>query len=199
MRLNTSSTKRFLVCIHLSTAVSLSSFVLLCPPSLTLTLFLFDFLLPSSFSCFLALPASTKLSDLLGVVRRGSGPAADGEGSTSTPSPTPQTPNIPMQSKYKAGAILNMELYVCVRTWLLCNEHPLYIFAYMEDMEQIYPVRGMSRTNRACLWDFILTLWAAESAAAIMPHFLNVDNMAVLFALPCAIMKLKFDQIGNLK
>ncbi|XP_053085031.1 calcium/calmodulin-dependent protein kinase (CaM kinase) II beta 1 isoform X14 [Pangasianodon hypophthalmus] len=41
--------------------------------------------------------ASTKLSDLLGVVRRGSGPAADGEGSTSTPSPTPQTPNIPMQ------------------------------------------------------------------------------------------------------
>ncbi|XP_053085020.1 calcium/calmodulin-dependent protein kinase (CaM kinase) II beta 1 isoform X3 [Pangasianodon hypophthalmus] len=41
--------------------------------------------------------SSTKLSDLLGVVRRGSGPAADGEGSTSTPSPTPQTPNIPMQ------------------------------------------------------------------------------------------------------
>ncbi|XP_060763315.1 calcium/calmodulin-dependent protein kinase (CaM kinase) II beta 1 isoform X16 [Neoarius graeffei] len=41
--------------------------------------------------------ASTKLSDLLGVVRRGSGPAADGEGSASTPSPTPQTPNIPMQ------------------------------------------------------------------------------------------------------
>ncbi|XP_046697414.1 calcium/calmodulin-dependent protein kinase (CaM kinase) II beta 1 isoform X10 [Silurus meridionalis] len=41
--------------------------------------------------------ASTKLSDLLGVVRRGSGPAADAEGSASTPSPTPQTPNIPMQ------------------------------------------------------------------------------------------------------
>ncbi|XP_058230434.1 calcium/calmodulin-dependent protein kinase (CaM kinase) II beta 1 isoform X8 [Hemibagrus wyckioides] len=41
--------------------------------------------------------ASTKLSDLLGVVRKASGPAADGEGSTSTPSPTPQTPNIPMQ------------------------------------------------------------------------------------------------------
>ncbi|XP_047675048.1 calcium/calmodulin-dependent protein kinase (CaM kinase) II beta 1 isoform X14 [Tachysurus fulvidraco] len=41
--------------------------------------------------------ASTKLSDLLGVVRKGSGPVADGEGSTSTPSPTPQTPNIPMQ------------------------------------------------------------------------------------------------------
>ncbi|TSN86038.1 Calcium/calmodulin-dependent protein kinase type II subunit beta [Bagarius yarrelli] len=41
--------------------------------------------------------ATTKLSDLLGMVRRGSGPAADGEGSTSTPSPTPQTPNIPMQ------------------------------------------------------------------------------------------------------
>ncbi|XP_060763316.1 calcium/calmodulin-dependent protein kinase (CaM kinase) II beta 1 isoform X17 [Neoarius graeffei] len=41
--------------------------------------------------------SSTKLSDLLGVVRRGSGPAADGEGSASTPSPTPQTPNIPMQ------------------------------------------------------------------------------------------------------
>ncbi|XP_053466294.1 calcium/calmodulin-dependent protein kinase (CaM kinase) II beta 1 isoform X7 [Ictalurus furcatus] len=41
--------------------------------------------------------ASTKLSDLLGVVRRGSGPATDGEGSASTPSPTPQTPNIPLQ------------------------------------------------------------------------------------------------------
>ncbi|XP_047675054.1 calcium/calmodulin-dependent protein kinase (CaM kinase) II beta 1 isoform X22 [Tachysurus fulvidraco] len=41
--------------------------------------------------------SSTKLSDLLGVVRKGSGPVADGEGSTSTPSPTPQTPNIPMQ------------------------------------------------------------------------------------------------------
>ncbi|KAI5613061.1 calcium/calmodulin-dependent protein kinase type II subunit beta isoform X7 [Silurus asotus] len=41
--------------------------------------------------------ASTKLSDLLGVVRRSSGPAADAEGSASTPSPTPQTPNIPMQ------------------------------------------------------------------------------------------------------
>ncbi|XP_017306951.1 calcium/calmodulin-dependent protein kinase (CaM kinase) II beta 1 isoform X5 [Ictalurus punctatus] len=41
--------------------------------------------------------SSTKLSDLLGVVRRGSGPATDGEGSASTPSPTPQTPNIPLQ------------------------------------------------------------------------------------------------------
>ncbi|XP_062873624.1 calcium/calmodulin-dependent protein kinase (CaM kinase) II beta 1 isoform X11 [Trichomycterus rosablanca] len=41
--------------------------------------------------------ATTKLSDLLGAVRRGSGPAADGEGNTSSPSPTPQTPNIPMQ------------------------------------------------------------------------------------------------------
>ncbi|XP_062873613.1 calcium/calmodulin-dependent protein kinase (CaM kinase) II beta 1 isoform X1 [Trichomycterus rosablanca] len=41
--------------------------------------------------------STTKLSDLLGAVRRGSGPAADGEGNTSSPSPTPQTPNIPMQ------------------------------------------------------------------------------------------------------
>ncbi|XP_062873627.1 calcium/calmodulin-dependent protein kinase (CaM kinase) II beta 1 isoform X14 [Trichomycterus rosablanca] len=43
--------------------------------------------------------STTKLSDLLGAVRRGSGPAADGEGNTSSPSPTPQTPNIPMQTR----------------------------------------------------------------------------------------------------
>ncbi|XP_022523218.2 calcium/calmodulin-dependent protein kinase (CaM kinase) II beta 1 isoform X19 [Astyanax mexicanus] len=49
---------------------------------------------------------ATKFTDLLGVVRRGSGPAADGEGSTSSPPaappaptapPTPQIPNTPMQ------------------------------------------------------------------------------------------------------
>ncbi|XP_036453953.1 calcium/calmodulin-dependent protein kinase (CaM kinase) II beta 1 isoform X10 [Colossoma macropomum] len=49
---------------------------------------------------------ATKFTDLLGVVRKGSGPAADGEGSTNNPPaapvaptapPTPQTPNTPMQ------------------------------------------------------------------------------------------------------
>lgn len=84
--------------------------VVLCPPSLKFDpcLFLSDFFPPSPFLRFSALPATTKLSDLLGVVRRGSGPATDGEGSASTPSPTPQTPNIPMQSKYKDGVVLDM-------------------------------------------------------------------------------------------
>uniref|UniRef100_A0AAR2LBH8 calcium/calmodulin-dependent protein kinase n=1 Tax=Pygocentrus nattereri TaxID=42514 RepID=A0AAR2LBH8_PYGNA len=50
--------------------------------------------------------AATKFTDLLGVVRKGSGPTADGEGSTNNPPaapvaptapPTPQTPNTPMQ------------------------------------------------------------------------------------------------------
>uniref|UniRef100_A0A8B9HB91 calcium/calmodulin-dependent protein kinase n=1 Tax=Astyanax mexicanus TaxID=7994 RepID=A0A8B9HB91_ASTMX len=54
------------------------------------------------------LQAATKFTDLLGVVRRGSGPAADGEGSTSSPPatppaptapPTPQIPNTPMQTR----------------------------------------------------------------------------------------------------
>ncbi|XP_072520482.1 calcium/calmodulin-dependent protein kinase (CaM kinase) II beta 1 isoform X12 [Salminus brasiliensis] len=49
---------------------------------------------------------ATKFTDLLGVVRKGSGPTADGEGSTSIPPaappasaapPTPQIPNTPMQ------------------------------------------------------------------------------------------------------
>ncbi|XP_037387329.1 calcium/calmodulin-dependent protein kinase (CaM kinase) II beta 1 isoform X16 [Pygocentrus nattereri] len=49
---------------------------------------------------------ATKFTDLLGVVRKGSGPTADGEGSTNNPPaapvaptapPTPQTPNTPMQ------------------------------------------------------------------------------------------------------
>uniref|UniRef100_A0A3B4C1K6 calcium/calmodulin-dependent protein kinase n=1 Tax=Pygocentrus nattereri TaxID=42514 RepID=A0A3B4C1K6_PYGNA len=56
--------------------------------------------------------SATKFTDLLGVVRKGSGPTADGEGSTNNPPaapvaptapPTPQTPNTPMQSKYKRG------------------------------------------------------------------------------------------------
>uniref|UniRef100_A0A8B9HDI6 calcium/calmodulin-dependent protein kinase n=1 Tax=Astyanax mexicanus TaxID=7994 RepID=A0A8B9HDI6_ASTMX len=59
-------------------------------------------------SCVCVCPktSATKFTDLLGVVRRGSGPAADGEGSTSSPPatppaptapPTPQIPNTPMQ------------------------------------------------------------------------------------------------------
>ncbi|XP_053336722.1 calcium/calmodulin-dependent protein kinase (CaM kinase) II beta 1 isoform X6 [Clarias gariepinus] len=52
--------------------------------------------------------ATTKLSDLLGVVRRGSGPATDGEGSASTPSPTPQTPNIPMQMSRLTDLVSNV-------------------------------------------------------------------------------------------
>ncbi|KAM9447034.1 calcium/calmodulin-dependent protein kinase (CaM kinase) II beta 1 isoform 2-T2 [Clarias gariepinus] len=52
--------------------------------------------------------STTKLSDLLGVVRRGSGPATDGEGSASTPSPTPQTPNIPMQMSRLTDLVSNV-------------------------------------------------------------------------------------------
>lgn len=118
-------------CIHLSTAVFVSPCLVSSIPHRDSFLFLSDFLPPSPFSRFSALPASTKLSDLLGVVRRGSGPATDGEGSTSTPSPTPQTPNIPMQSKYKAGAIPDMWLYVCVHTWLERRLRDSYIYIYI--------------------------------------------------------------------
>lgn len=50
--------------------------------------------------------ATTKFADLLGSVRRGSGPTSDGEGRSSTPPPAafsapspPHTPVVPMQSK----------------------------------------------------------------------------------------------------
>lgn len=50
--------------------------------------------------------AATKFADLLGSVRRGSGPTSDGEGRSSTPPPAvlsapspPHTPVVPMQSK----------------------------------------------------------------------------------------------------
>lgn len=51
-------------------------------------------------------PAAAKFADLLGSVRRGSGPVADGEGRANTPPPSalsapspPHTPVVPMQSK----------------------------------------------------------------------------------------------------
>ncbi|MED6244992.1 hypothetical protein ATANTOWER_029173 [Ataeniobius toweri] len=54
--------------------------------------------------------AAAKFADLLGSVRRGSGPITDGEGRSSTPPPAvlsapslPHTPVVPMQSKW-AGA-----------------------------------------------------------------------------------------------
>lgn len=51
--------------------------------------------------------AAAKFADLLGSVRRGSGPITDGEGRSSTPPPAalcapspPHTPVVPMQSKW---------------------------------------------------------------------------------------------------